>query len=130
MSPVAWQHVNLIGSFEFGDEDPIVDMQALAAHCPQKRIGNSRLPILRCLIFLVCLITVNQSFHPLQFRNLRKICSNNSKLLAANGPASKPKIATDVQQQQSNLFTPKVRQRQYPEFVRNFISQKVIFKNQ
>ena len=32
MSPVAWQHVNLLGSFEFGDEDPIVDMQALAAH--------------------------------------------------------------------------------------------------
>lgn len=32
MSPVAWQHVNLFGSFEFGDEDPVVDMQALAAH--------------------------------------------------------------------------------------------------
>ncbi len=32
MSPVAWQHVNLSGSFEIGDEDPIVDMQALAAH--------------------------------------------------------------------------------------------------
>ena len=32
MSPVAWQHVNLLGSFEFGDEYPIVDMQALAAH--------------------------------------------------------------------------------------------------
>lgn len=32
MSPVAWQHVNLFGSFEFGDEDHIVDMQALDAY--------------------------------------------------------------------------------------------------
>jgi len=32
LSPVAWQHVNLLGSFEFGGEDPIVDMKALAAH--------------------------------------------------------------------------------------------------
>jgi TnpA family transposase len=31
MSPVAWQHVNLFGSFEFSDEDPGIDMLALAA---------------------------------------------------------------------------------------------------
>lgn len=31
MSPVAWQHVNMFGSFEFSDEEPTVDMDALAA---------------------------------------------------------------------------------------------------
>jgi TnpA family transposase len=31
MSPVAWQHVNMFGSFEFSDEDPDIDMDALAA---------------------------------------------------------------------------------------------------
>lgn len=31
MSPVAWQHVNMFGSFEFGDDDPDIDMEALAA---------------------------------------------------------------------------------------------------
>ena len=31
MSPVAWQHVNMFGSFEFSDEDPDIDMEALAA---------------------------------------------------------------------------------------------------
>ena len=31
MSPVAWQHVNMFGSFEFSNEDPDVDMEELAA---------------------------------------------------------------------------------------------------
>jgi hypothetical protein len=31
MSPVAWQHVNMFGSFEFSDEAPDIDMDALAA---------------------------------------------------------------------------------------------------
>jgi hypothetical protein len=31
MSPVAWQHVNLFGSFEFSDDEPNIDIQALAA---------------------------------------------------------------------------------------------------
>ena len=31
MSPVAWQHVNMFGSFEFSDEDPGYDLEALAA---------------------------------------------------------------------------------------------------
>lgn len=31
MSPVAWQHVNMFGSFEFSNEDPDIDMDALAA---------------------------------------------------------------------------------------------------
>ncbi len=31
MSPVAWQHVNMFGSFEFSEEDPDIDMDALAA---------------------------------------------------------------------------------------------------
>ena len=31
MSPVAWQHVNMFGSFEFSDEAPDVDLEALAA---------------------------------------------------------------------------------------------------
>ena len=31
MSPVAWQHVNLFGTFEFSDEEFIVDMEALVA---------------------------------------------------------------------------------------------------
>ena len=31
MSPVAWQHVNMFGSFEFSDEAPDIDMEALAA---------------------------------------------------------------------------------------------------
>ena len=31
MSPVAWQHVNMYGSFEFSDEEPDIDMEALGA---------------------------------------------------------------------------------------------------
>jgi hypothetical protein len=31
MSPVAWQHVNMLGSLEFSDEAPDTDMEALAA---------------------------------------------------------------------------------------------------
>jgi TnpA family transposase len=31
MSPVAWQHVNMFGSFEFSDEEPTVDLEELAA---------------------------------------------------------------------------------------------------
>ena len=31
MSPVAWQHVNMFGSFEFSNEAPDIDMEALAA---------------------------------------------------------------------------------------------------
>lgn len=31
MSPVAWQHVNMFGSFEFSDENPNIDLDALAA---------------------------------------------------------------------------------------------------
>lgn len=31
MSPVAWQHVNLFGTFEFSDEEFILDMEALLA---------------------------------------------------------------------------------------------------
>ncbi len=31
MSPVAWQHVNLFGSIEFSDDDPDIDIAALAA---------------------------------------------------------------------------------------------------
>jgi hypothetical protein len=27
MSPVAWQHVNMFDSFEFGDENPNIDLQ-------------------------------------------------------------------------------------------------------
>jgi TatD DNase family protein len=30
MSPVAWQHVNMFGSFEFSDEEPTVDLEELA----------------------------------------------------------------------------------------------------
>jgi TnpA family transposase len=32
MSPVAWQHINLFGSFEFSPTDSIVDIDALAAY--------------------------------------------------------------------------------------------------
>jgi TnpA family transposase len=32
MSPVAWQHVNMFGSFEFSEEDPDIDLEA---HWPQ-----------------------------------------------------------------------------------------------
>ncbi|MGF6766250.1 TnpA family transposase [Paraburkholderia sp. GAS33] len=32
MSPVAWQHINLFGSFEFSPADASVDIDALAAH--------------------------------------------------------------------------------------------------
>jgi len=32
VSPVAWQHVNLFGSFEFNDTDSGIDLDALAAH--------------------------------------------------------------------------------------------------
>ena len=31
MSPVAWQHVNMFGSFEFSDESSDIDLDALAA---------------------------------------------------------------------------------------------------
>lgn len=31
MSPVAWQHVNMFGSFEFSDESPDIDLEALVA---------------------------------------------------------------------------------------------------
>ena len=31
MLPLAWQHVNMFGSLEFSDEDPDIDMEALAA---------------------------------------------------------------------------------------------------
>ncbi|TXT25652.1 MAG: transposase TnpA family [Rhodocyclaceae bacterium] len=31
MSPVAWQHVNLFGKFEFSDKTPVIDIDALAA---------------------------------------------------------------------------------------------------
>lgn len=31
MSPVAWQHINLFGSFEFSPADSSVDIEALAA---------------------------------------------------------------------------------------------------
>lgn len=31
LSPVAWQHVNLFGTFEFSDEEFILDMEALLA---------------------------------------------------------------------------------------------------
>ena len=31
MSPVAWQHVNLFGTFEFSDEEFILDMESLLA---------------------------------------------------------------------------------------------------
>jgi len=31
MSPVAWQHVNMYGSFEFSDDDHDIDLGALAA---------------------------------------------------------------------------------------------------
>lgn len=31
MSPVAWQHVNMFGSFEFSDEVQDIDLDALAA---------------------------------------------------------------------------------------------------
>lgn len=30
MSPVAWQHMNIFGSFEFSDESPNLDLEALA----------------------------------------------------------------------------------------------------
>jgi Tn3 transposase DDE domain len=32
MSPVAWQHVNLFGSFEFNPTNSPIDMDALAAY--------------------------------------------------------------------------------------------------
>jgi hypothetical protein len=32
VSPVAWQHVNLFGSFEFTDTESGIDLDALAAH--------------------------------------------------------------------------------------------------
>ena len=31
MSPVAWQHVNMFGSFEFSDDEQSIDLEALAA---------------------------------------------------------------------------------------------------
>jgi hypothetical protein len=31
VSPVAWQHVNLFGSFEFTDTESAIDLDALAA---------------------------------------------------------------------------------------------------
>jgi hypothetical protein len=31
MSPVAWQHVNMFGSFEFSDDEQGIDLEALAA---------------------------------------------------------------------------------------------------
>ena len=31
MSPVAWQHVNMFGSFEFSDDEQSIDREALAA---------------------------------------------------------------------------------------------------
>ena len=31
LSPLAWQHVNMLASFELGDEIPNIDLEALAA---------------------------------------------------------------------------------------------------
>jgi hypothetical protein len=31
MSPVAWQHVNMFGAFEFSDDEQSIDLDALAA---------------------------------------------------------------------------------------------------
>jgi hypothetical protein len=31
LSPLAWQHVNMLASFELGDENPNIDLEALAA---------------------------------------------------------------------------------------------------
>lgn len=31
MSPVAWQHINLFGKFEFSEKTPVIDIDALAA---------------------------------------------------------------------------------------------------
>ena len=31
ISPVAWQHINLIGKFEFSEKTPLIDIDALAS---------------------------------------------------------------------------------------------------
>lgn len=40
MSPVAWQHVNMFGTFEFTDEEPKVDMDAMAARYMEAAFWN------------------------------------------------------------------------------------------
>jgi hypothetical protein len=40
MSPVAWQHVNMFGTFEFTDEEPKVDMDAMAARYMEAGFWN------------------------------------------------------------------------------------------
>ena len=41
MSPVAWQHVNMFGSFEFSNEAPDIDMAALAARYADSVFWNN-----------------------------------------------------------------------------------------
>jgi hypothetical protein len=40
VSPVAWQHVNLIGKIEFSTSEPKVDIDALAASCGDPALWN------------------------------------------------------------------------------------------
>ena len=53
MSPVvslAWQHVNIFVSFEFIEENPNIDMEALAAHYADSLFWSSATqPVLRDL---------------------------------------------------------------------------------
>jgi hypothetical protein len=41
MLPVAWQHVNMFGSFEFSNEAPDIDMEALAARYADSVFWNN-----------------------------------------------------------------------------------------
>lgn len=43
ISPVAWQHVNLFGKFEFSDTTPIIDIDALAARYTDPAYWNQAL---------------------------------------------------------------------------------------
>ena len=40
ISPVAWQHVNLIGKFELNTVEPIVDIDALVAGYADQAFWN------------------------------------------------------------------------------------------
>ena len=40
MSPVAWQHINLFGTFEFTEDDPKVDLDGMAARYMEARFWN------------------------------------------------------------------------------------------
>lgn len=41
ISPVAWQHINLIGKFEFSDTVPVIDIDAIASRYADPKFWNS-----------------------------------------------------------------------------------------